>query len=320
MNKPMISVIVPVYNAEKYLQRCVDSILKQSFTDFEVLLIDDGSHDRPGELCDEYGDKDNRVRVFHKENGGVSSARNVGLDNALGDWLAFVDSDDEITSSYLSSMVSYIDDDVSLIVSNCTIVKCGKYYKSHVTMINETISTNEMLVKLLNGVNIRNEVWAKLFKRSFVGKERFPSDIRIGEDLLFLISCCYNSPKMNALFLSNTEYHYFQYEVSAMRIRTDRTTEYEKLIKEVMFRLKNFNDEKAKAQFVIDQIWIILDKYCFKKIQFPSKYDSLIDNSLGKISINSEEKRILWVYTKNKLIAFSLYLVYKIKYKIKNGI
>lgn len=94
MNKPMISVIVPVYNAEKYLQRCVDSILKQSFTDFEVLLIDDGSHDRSGELCDEYGDKDNRVRVFHKENGGVSSARNVGLDNALGDWLAFVDSDD----------------------------------------------------------------------------------------------------------------------------------------------------------------------------------------------------------------------------------
>ena len=75
-----------------------------------------------------------------------------------------------------------------------------------------------------------------------------------------------------------------------------------------------------RSQFVIDQIWIILDKYCFKKIQFPSKYDSLIDNSLGKISINSEEKRILWVYTKNKLIAFSLYLVYKIKYKIKNGI
>ena len=108
MNKPMISVIVPVYNAEKYLQRCVDSILKQSFTDFEVLLIDDGSHDRSGELCDEYGEKDNRVRVFHKENGGVSSARNVGLDNASGEYISFVDADDYLETNAMSDSL-FID-------------------------------------------------------------------------------------------------------------------------------------------------------------------------------------------------------------------
>ena len=83
---PQISVIVPVYNTEKYLHRCIDSILSQTFTDFEVLLIDDGSTDSSGEICDEYAAKDSRVRVFHKENGGVSSERNMGLDNAYGEY------------------------------------------------------------------------------------------------------------------------------------------------------------------------------------------------------------------------------------------
>ena len=87
---PKISVIVPVYKVENYLHRCVDSILAQSFTDFELLLIDDGSPDNCGVICDEYAAKDSRVRVFHKPNGGVSSARNLGLDNARGGWIAFV--------------------------------------------------------------------------------------------------------------------------------------------------------------------------------------------------------------------------------------
>ena len=94
--QPAISVIVPVYKAEKYLRRCVDSLLAQTFQDFEVLLVDDGSPDRSGEICDEYAKKDSRVRVFHKENGGVSSARNVGLDNAIGEFLTFIDADDWI--------------------------------------------------------------------------------------------------------------------------------------------------------------------------------------------------------------------------------
>ena len=94
MSNPKISVIIPVYNAESTLRRCVDSFLAQTFTDFECLLINDGSKDRSGEICDEYVARDSRVKVFHKENGGVSSARNVGLDNATGEWIAFVDSDD----------------------------------------------------------------------------------------------------------------------------------------------------------------------------------------------------------------------------------
>lgn len=101
---PTISVIIPVYNTEKYLHRCIDSILAQTFTNFELLLVDDGSTDNSGKICDEYAKKDSRVRVFHKENGGVSSARNVGLDNARGEWIAFVDSDDWIEHTMYKSL------------------------------------------------------------------------------------------------------------------------------------------------------------------------------------------------------------------------
>lgn len=106
---PIISVIVPVYNAEKYLHRCIDSILAQTFTNFELLLINDGSKDNSGKICDEYAVKDQRIRVFHKENGGVSSARNIGLDNAQGRWIAFADSDDWICENMYEIMLKKLD-------------------------------------------------------------------------------------------------------------------------------------------------------------------------------------------------------------------
>lgn len=106
MENPKISIIVPVYNAERYLHRCIESILAQTFKDFELLLIDDGSKDNSGYICNEYAGKDERVKVWHKENGGVSSARNVGLDNVKGEWVTFVDSDDYISSNYFDNLLA----------------------------------------------------------------------------------------------------------------------------------------------------------------------------------------------------------------------
>ena len=113
---PIISVIVPVYKAEKYLHRCVDSILAQSYTDFELLLIDDGSPDNSGAICDEYVAKDSRVRVFHKENGGVSSARNFGVDNALGKYVAFCDADDYVGENWLIAFSEGTYNEVDLVI------------------------------------------------------------------------------------------------------------------------------------------------------------------------------------------------------------
>lgn len=120
MERPLVTVIIPVYNAENTLARCVDSILAQTFTDFELLLIDDGSRDGSAALCDEYAKKDGRVRVFHKENGGVSSARNVGLDNAQGEWLCFCDSDDYTYPCWLKNFEEHFSSGAEMIVQGFT--------------------------------------------------------------------------------------------------------------------------------------------------------------------------------------------------------
>ena len=130
---PKISVIVPVYKTEAYLHRCVDSILAQTFQDFEVLLIDDGSPDRSGEICDVYAQKDRRVRVFHKENGGVSSARNCGLDNAKGEWICFVDSDDFLDTTYLDDF-NLNDSRVEFYLQGYDRRKYTAYFPCHKTL------------------------------------------------------------------------------------------------------------------------------------------------------------------------------------------
>ena len=99
-----ISIIIPVYNTEKYLRRCIESVLSQSFTDFELILVDDGSKDSSPQICDEYASQDKRVRVIHKVNGGVSAARNDGLDIAKGEYVTFIDSDDWVEREYLQSL------------------------------------------------------------------------------------------------------------------------------------------------------------------------------------------------------------------------
>ena len=107
---PLISIIIPVYNVKKYLLRCIRSILKQKYRNFEVILVDDGSDDGSGLLCDKLKTRDSRIRVIHKENGGMSSARNVGIEFARGEYITFVDSDDYISDRYLETLVELMHD------------------------------------------------------------------------------------------------------------------------------------------------------------------------------------------------------------------
>lgn len=110
MSKPTISVIVPVYNTESQLRRSIDSILAQTFKDFELILVDDGSTDRSGKICDEYAVIDSRIKVFHKVNGGVCSARNLGIEKSNGNWISFIDSDDYIEDSFFMTFLDYKED------------------------------------------------------------------------------------------------------------------------------------------------------------------------------------------------------------------
>lgn len=166
----LITVIVPVYNTERYLRRCIESILSQTYDKFELLLVDDGSKDASGRICDEYAGKDLRVRVFHKSNGGVSSARRLGLDNARGEWIAFVDSDDCIDEHFLSVMSENISPDVDLIISSVS--------------NNQFIDSNKFINDILSR-KIPPQIWGKLYRRNVLyGALQLPRDLFWGEDLV----------------------------------------------------------------------------------------------------------------------------------------
>lgn len=199
MEIPKISIIVPVYNVEQYLSRCIDSILNQTFSDFELLLIDDGSPDRSGEICDEFRQIDSRVRVIHKKNGGVSSARNIGLDNAKGEWIYFVDSDDTLFKDCLESLFSKTINNVDSII--------GGYIET--TRINvEPVNYNEIETiwnykkALLDFYSpkyfhFNGYLWNRLFRHKVIQqhKLRFHEDIYYKEDGLFLVEFICKSKK-----------------------------------------------------------------------------------------------------------------------------
>ena len=184
MSNPKISIIVPVYNAEKYLNRCVDSILSQTFKDFEILLIDDGSKDKSGAICDEYAKKDNRVRVFHKENGGVSSARNVGLDEAKGKYISFVDSDDWVVPSYLAELLSLYHGDIDLV--ECSYIYYGDEQIFFKTEFVETDSEHYLEKLFQNKRFYEGFLWVKLFKTTLITNLRFESKLAYNEDRVFI--------------------------------------------------------------------------------------------------------------------------------------
>lgn len=183
----LISVIVPVYNTEKTLNRCIDSILNQTFCDWELLLVDDGSTDQSGELCDEYAAKDKRIRVFHKTNGGVSSARNMGLQYAKGEWISFVDADDYLNVQSLNDMISGSDDS-DLVLSSIKICGCQeKIVKLDNNLSNDVHEIGNLLTSLNDYMGL-TVPFAKLLKSSIINNNQIRFDCRFssGEDTLFM--------------------------------------------------------------------------------------------------------------------------------------
>lgn len=209
---PQISVIVPVYNTEKYLHRCIDSILSQTFTDFELLLINDGSKDNSGAICDEYAQKDNRVRVFHKENGGVSSARKFGVENARGTFITFLDSDDTFIEEVLISIAKEMDSNIDILVTSCK-------YSSFVTQeqFQEDLISNKINAAL-HGRFFRNDI----ISESLLDIPRY---FVIGEDLI--LNLCSSLYARRIKYLSTVIYKY-NLNVESITQNFKRTWEYER--------------------------------------------------------------------------------------------
>lgn len=191
----MISIVVPIYNVEKYLSKCIDSILGQSYKDIEIILVDDGSPDRCPAICDEYAKKDTRLTVIHLANGGVSAARNAGIEAAKGKYIGFVDPDDWIDPEMCTQLVTAIE------TEHTEIAICGyDYYnengeldttRKYSVRPNEIISQKEVLSRFSDmPPTIRHGVVNKLFIRDVLGYLRFPENLNSSEDVVFLSEYC----------------------------------------------------------------------------------------------------------------------------------
>ena len=203
-----LSIIIPVYNIVRYLGRCLESIVSQSFSDFEIILINDGSIDGSAELCDEWHQKDSRIRVYHKTNGGVSSARNLGLDKAKGEFITFIDGDDYILPGmYECLMMLQTEHDADIVICGFSQEQMdGTFVPYYNCDEVKTLSQQEQVSCLLTNTYYACACWDKVFKRNMIEDLRFEEKVTHYEDLLF----CYEAMKHSykATYISKPFYRY----------------------------------------------------------------------------------------------------------------
>lgn len=205
VKNPLVTIIIPIFNVEVYLNRCIDSVLQQTYQNIECLLIDDGSTDNSSEICDEYAKKDSRIKVIHKNNEGVSIARNIGLDKAQGQYICFLDGDDWYQDNLIETAVAEMSDsDVPLLMWGINYYDGNSVYKQ---------IENEKDFVVIEQLSVfpewYNSPWTKFIKKSFLDEYniRFPEHISMAEDMYFSYLCLSHLPKIR--FISNSFYNYF---------------------------------------------------------------------------------------------------------------
>ena len=213
----MISIIVPVYNVELYLEECIDSIIRQSYQDIEIILVDDGSTDQSGVICDKYAAQDVRVKVFHKINGGLSSARNYGIDKATGAYLLFIDSDDFIKEDYCERFIESIGNthSIGFVSSNLISYKNSDDLMSTKGIIrNKEMSYSDFFKSALRA-RTSNSVCGKLFNRDFISQTRFRNG-RNNEDTLFLFDLYEHNRDNYWVIEVSYQGYYYRYRESSI--------------------------------------------------------------------------------------------------------
>lgn len=236
MGEPLISIVIPVYNVEKELDRCIVSVLKQTYTNLEIILVNDGSTDNSGIKCEDYKTKDSRIKVIHKNNGGLSEARNFGMDEANGELITFIDSDDYVTNDYveyLYNMMSKNDADVSIVENKKVWGELEELDKN----LDEEIIFNSLdaVEDLLYQKHIENSAWAKLYKRKLFEGIRYPCGM-LYEDLGTTYKVLLRAEKI--VWSNIQKYYYYQRENSIMYRKftsknMDRIILSEKMLEEI---------------------------------------------------------------------------------------
>lgn len=293
---PKVSVIVPVYKAEAYLHRCVDSLLAQTFQDFEILLVNDGSPDRSGKICDEYARKDARVKVFHNENKGASFSRSYGVRQATGDYVCFVDADDSMPSDACQTLYDFslkYQSDITIggykrIFSKESTDYCGFSFKS--------ISNDIYLYYLLTGNWKLYGPVAKMFKKELfsLGFPDIPKEIRVGEDLLMNVFLASLATKV--VFIPYSVYNYYQVLSSAthtFKYSVDYMLFYLQELEKILVQNQVPNKSNLLTHYKINIMYNVLLDDTNEQIDYHSEIINTLLNEVKGLSITSKEKLIL---------------------------
>lgn len=292
----LISVIVPIYNSEQYLCRCIDSILNQSYNNIELILIDDGSTDRSGLICDEYLKKDNRIKVLHKKNGGLSDARNKGIEIAKGQYIGFVDNDDYIEIDFYETLYKLAKSNNAMVAMlSYNVIKNNKLKARNESNNSYILEREEAIKQLLFDENVQNYVWNKLYANEVINDIRFPVGVNY-EDINFMYDVfkkmnrivCLDSPKYNYYFrensLVNTNSHtMFIDEFNAVILRFNKVLEdYPTLEKynayslvlwmtrifSYMVKAEDYNDNFFRQKYnLLAQVYTKYKEYIISKLE-----------------------------------------------------
>ena len=248
MEEDLISIVIPVYKVEKYLEKCIESVLKQTYTNLQIILVDDGSPDNCGKICDEYAKRDSRIDVIHKVNGGLSEARNVGISKAKGRYIGFVDSDDYIKENMyeiLFNLIKKYNADAS-ICNLYDVIEGKEYIRNRNNGIQE-YSRLDILKEVLLDKNIQSYAWNKLYKKELFDEVKYP----IGKKYEDIGTTFYIFEKCNKIVVtSEPEYYYLKRSDSLVNNVTESTVfDYMELIlqrylyiNDNIKELKQYND------------------------------------------------------------------------------
>ena len=319
MKEELITVIVPIYKVEKYLNRCIDSIINQTYNNLEIILVDDGSPDNCGKICDKYAKKDKRVKVIHKKNGGLSDARNTGIDIAKGKYIAFVDSDDFIAPNMYEVLYKNIKkEDADISIANYYKFENEEEISDDTQEEKITIYTrDEMYENMYNDYLGTVVAWNKLYKKSLFNEIRYPVG-KIIEDSAIIHYLIYTSEK---IVITNLQlYFYFQRQTSIMNTpQINLLDELDFLYERVNFFEKIGLQEKSCYNITIEkyinrliQLYYLFHKTKQYKKSICEKYFKYMEVLLKKYKFSSNKRLI-----KYNLFCYASYIFYLAK-RIKN--
>ena len=317
MKQELISVIIPVYNVEKYLDKCLESVVNQTYKKLEIILIDDGSLDKSGEMCDQWAKKDKRIKVVHKPNGGLSDARNVGLDMACGSLIAFVDSDDYISENMYEKLYFKQNEDNADVVLCNYILEYEDKKKYYVKDNFNDLSVNNIRTRYLNnnqtvnGKYIESDgvlatVWRGLYKRQLFEKVKFERGM-FCEDIIFHLSLFKSKLKISTI--NDYLYHYLQREGSIINSYNDA-----KISKRIVFTKRILElISGVLEEEIVERYKFFLYKAIVYDIIFASNRESCKNhlNSIKTLNLNSKRSYKLFnSYTKDRKTKIMNFLVH----------